>query len=65
MDDRFIKKNMFRQIWDLETPIVKSLGSEPVSTLLPVSGGIYAATGRKVGLCTVYSVHTTQLLVFR
>ncbi|XP_023325596.1 rho guanine nucleotide exchange factor 10 [Eurytemora carolleeae] len=49
-----------RQIWDLETPIVKSLGSEPVSTLLPVSGGIYAATGRKV-----YLLETNSFSILR
>ena len=39
---------MCRGVWELENPVVVVLGPDPVSALLPVNGGLYTATGRKV-----------------
>ena len=35
-------------MWDLENPIIRSVGTDPVSALLPVVGGLYTAAGRRV-----------------
>ena len=34
--------------WDLNNPQIVVLGSDPITCLLPVSGALYASTGRKI-----------------
>jgi len=43
-----VYRRMLRQVWEIESPLVAVLGPDPVSALLPVNGGLYTATGRKV-----------------
>merc|ERR1712013_290307 len=34
--------------WDLKNPQIVVLGSDPITCILPVSGALYASTGRKI-----------------
>merc|ERR1719481_1223764 len=34
--------------WDLNNPQIVVLGSDPITCLLPISGGLYVSTGRKI-----------------
>ncbi len=45
--------------WDLQNPSIVGLGDEPVSCLLPITNGLYAACGRKVWVVDAY---TNELL---
>ena len=55
--------DFFRQVWEVESPLVAVLGPDPVSALLPVNGGLYTATGRKVVKSSIKLIDWRQIKI--